>query len=273
MADVGPNLLGRKQSPPDLRDYRLANFYGIGTVGVAPTDAELAAYAVGELQKTTITYKNWASRHYVDVRVTHWWKAFNALAQIAGGPPPAPAADKLWDVTGFQLDQGNTGHCVGFGWAGWSDAEPVENTYLDSDGHAIYYECKVIEGDPGNEDGAYPRDGAKAMKARARLSTYAAATTMADVLAWLRQHGPLVVGTDWTYDMFEPDANGYVKATGGYAGGHCYLLYGVQGDTLIFKNSWGDTFALNGSFKMKIADWTALFQAYGEAWTSVELPL
>jgi len=131
----------------------------------------------------------------------------------------------------------------------------------------------VIEGQPGNEDGAYPRDGAKAMKARGRLTIYASAASMADILAWLRQHGPLVVGTDWTYDMFEPDVDGYVKPTGGFAGGHCYLLYGVQGDTLLFKNSWGDNWALDGSFKMKISDWTGLFLAYGEAWTSVELPL
>lgn len=273
MTEISPILLGRKPSPPDLRDYRLANFQGLGGMVTAGTPEELAAYATAELQKTTITYKQWAARVYVDVTVTHWWKAFNALSQIANTPPPVPSPDKVWDVTKFQLDQGQTGHCVGFGWAGWSDAAPTENTYVDADGHAIYYETKVIEGNPGEEDGAYPRDGAKAMKARGRLTTYAAAATMADVLSWLRQNGPLVVGTDWTYDMFEPDANGYVKATGGYAGGHCYLLYGVQGDTLIFKNSWADDFGLDGSFKMKISDWTMLFQSYGEAWSSVELPL
>jgi hypothetical protein len=273
MAEPSPQLLGRKPSPPDLRDFRLANFQALGSELVAGTAEDLALYAAAELRKTTITYKQWAARYYSDVTVTHWWKAFNALAQIAGGPPPVPTTDKSWDVTGFQLDQSNTGHCVGFSWAGWSDAEPVENTYGDSDGHAIYYECKVIEGRPGEEDGAYPRDGAKAMQARGRLTTYAAAATIADVLAWLRQHGPLVVGTDWTYDMFEPDASGYIKPTGGYAGGHAYLLYGVQGDTLIFKNSWGGNWGLSGSFKMKLSDWTGLYQAYGEAWTSVELPL
>lgn len=273
MAEPSPQLLGRKPSPPDLRDFRLANFQAIGSLVTAGTPQALAQLANDELKKTTITYKQWASRQYTDVMVTHWWRAFNALSQIILGPLPPPTQDKVWDITDFQLDQGETGHCVGFGWAGWSDAEPIENTYVDSDGHAIYYECKVIEGDPQGEDGAYPRDGAKAMKARTRLTTYAAANTMADVLSWLRQKGPLVVGTDWTYDMFDPDANGYVKPTGLNAGGHCYLLYGVQGDTLLFKNSWGSGFGLNGSFKMKIADWTVLFQAYGEAWASVELPL
>lgn len=273
MTVPNPELLGRKPSPPDLRDYRLANFQGIGSLVTAGTPQELAKYAVSELQKTTITYKQWAARKYSDVTVTHWWKALNALAQIANMPPPVPTSDKTWDVTGFQFDQGETGHCVGFGWAGWSDAEPVENTYVNAEGHAIYYEAKVIEGDPGGEDGAYVRDGAKAMKARGRLTTYASARTMNEVLDWVRQNGPLVVGTDWTYDMFEPDANGYVKPTGGEAGGHCYLLYGVVDDTLLFKNSWASDFGINGSFKMKVNDWTTLFQAYGEAWTAVELPL
>lgn len=271
MADVGPDLLGRKPSPPDLRDYRLANFYGIGTVGVAPTDAELAAYAVSELQKTTITYKNWASRHYPDVKVTHWWKAFNALAQIVQ-TPPLPTNDRQW-LADFQLNQGQTGHCVGFGWAGWGDTEPVVDEYADQDGHDIYYETKTIEGDPQGEDGAYPRDGAKAMKNRGRLDTYAAANTIADVVDWLRSKGPVVIGTDWTSDMFEPDSNGFIKPTGSYEGGHCYLLYGIKDDTLTFKNSWGADWGDNGSFHMKLSDFSMLMQSYGEAWASVELPL
>ncbi len=271
MTEIGPHLLGRKPSPPDLRDYRLANFYGIGMVSVAPTDEELAAVATSELQKTTITYKNWASRHYDNVTVTHWWKAFNALAQIVG-PPPVPSNDREW-AAAFQLNQSSTGHCVGFGWAGWGDSEPVVDEYGDPDGHAIYYECKVIEGQPNNEDGAYPRDGAKAMLARGRLSTYAAAATITDVIDYLRSTGPLVIGTDWTSDMFEPDSNGFIKPTGSYEGGHCYLLYGINDTTLTFKNSWGADWGDNGSFHMSVADFTVLMQSYGEAWASVELPL
>jgi hypothetical protein len=236
------------------------------------SDQDLALYAISELRQTTITYKNWAARQYADVKVTHWWKALNALSQIAGGITPVPVTDRVWDIN-FQLDQGNTGHCVGFGWAGWGDAAPVIDRYGDKDGHDIYYECKVIEGDPGGENGAYTRDGAKAMLNRGRLSIYAYANTLDDALVHLRTKGPLVVGTDWTDDMFEPDIAGFVKPTGGVAGGHCYVLYGVVGTTLLFKNSWGLGWGDEGSFRMTIPDFQVLLDAWGEIIASVELPL
>ena len=143
---------------------------------------------------------------------------------------------------------------------------------MNADGHAIYYECKVIEGQPGNEDGAYVRDGAKAMLARNRLGVYAFADTIDTALTHLRSYGPLVVGTDWTNDMFDPDAQGFVKPTGGVAGGHCYLWYGVRGDVFDFKNSWGD-WGDNGSFHMHRADFEVLFSSWGEVVASVELAL
>jgi hypothetical protein len=121
MSDVGAHLLGRKPSPPDERDYRLANFFGIGAEEATRTPNEEIALAIKELQLTTVTYKHWASAKYTDVTKTHWWQALNHLANASGAVPPTPTTDKTWRVN-FQLDQGKTGHCVGFGWAGWSNA-------------------------------------------------------------------------------------------------------------------------------------------------------
>jgi hypothetical protein len=272
MSEIGPHLLGRLPSPPDLRDYRLVNFAGIGQEAGEYDFAEEARLAAEELRLTTVTYKRWAATKYADVTQTHWWKAFNHLANIIGEPLPPVTLDKLWD-TDFQFDQGETGHCVGFGWAGWGVAEPVIDNYVNAEGHKIYYEAKVIEGNPNNEDGAYTRDGAKAMQNRQRLAVYAFALTLDEILLHLRTQGPLVIGTDWTFDMFTPDADGFVKPTGENAGGHCYLLYGVVGETLHFKNSWGASWGDNGSFRMTFPNFQILMEAWGEAIASVELPL
>lgn len=272
MPEIGEHLLGRKPSPPDSRDYRLANFAEIGTEESSLTPGEELALAIKELQLTTVGYKRWAATQYNDVTKTHWWQALNHLTKAGGYVPPTPVTNKTWRAE-FQLDQEDTPHCVGFGWAGWSNAEPIENHYINDDGHAIYYETKVIEGDPGGENGAYPRDGAEAMRARGRLNTYAFATSMDDIINHLRTKGTVGVGTDWTYDMFNPDSNGFVKPTGQNAGGHWYLLYGIDGDVLLFKNSWGTQWGDNGSFRMTIPDFADLMERQGEAIASVELPI
>lgn len=273
---IGPHLLGAKRSPEDARDYKLAAFNGIG-VGETPESAiDLIDLAAAELSKTTVTFKRWAATEYVHPEAAHWWRAFDYLSRakvaIGGVAPPPPTSDRTWAV-GAVLDQMETGHCVGFGWANWSNTAPVLNAYVNADGHAIYYESKVIEGHPGDEDGAYPRDGAKAMKNRSRLSVYASAASVDEALVHLRTKGPLVVGTDWLNDMFEPAADGRAYLGGEVAGGHCYLWNGVQGTKFWFEQSWGKDWGINGRFYIEEEDFRLLFDDYGEIWAAVELPL
>lgn len=263
---LGPHLLGRTPSPPDPRDYQLAHF-----LTDDPLDAALAAVLGSwEGHKT----KAWAQ--IITARVKSLSPTPVDPAPIPDPPVPVPTPDVDWLDPAGALDQGQTGHCVGFGWAQWGNTLPIEDHFLDADGDAIYYECKNIDGEPGQENGSSVRSGAKAMQTRKRLSAYAFAQTLDEARAWVDSHGPVVFGTDWLDGMFNPDAQGFVHPTGAVAGGHCYACVGdvVSEGALLFQNSWGTNWGMpGGRFKMTYADATMLLGQQGEACAAVELPL
>jgi hypothetical protein len=276
--DPGPHLLGRQPSPPDDRDFPLGAFLENDD----PLDAALAVLQASHAAKAT---KTWAAV------ATERIKAMSPSPPptpdptpnptpnpTPDPPPPAPSpsggAVSWTDVRGT-LDQGQTPHCVGFGWAQWGNTDPVEDNFANADGDAIYAECKIIDGEPGQQNGSNVRSGAKAMKNRSRLNTYAFASSIDEATKWVLAHGPVVMGTDWTNDMFNPDGNHFVKPTGGVAGGHCYLLVGYDpgAKVLEFQNSWGSSWGKSGRFYMHQADAEKLFTSQGEACAAVELPL
>lgn len=284
---IGPHLLGRLPSPPDERDYKLGNFLG------THTDLVNAAYA--ELTQTTVGYKNkyWET----PPPGTHWAQALAILSKIAPfspaptptptptppPPTPTPPGDVILENPEPVLDQGDYGTCVGNGCAQWGNTLPINDKYVEKDARAIYYEATKIDGQPddpdapgGGQQGTYVRSGMKALQARGRLKTYAATSSVDEIRQYIgTQQGPVVIGIDWYNDMFETDVNGYVKPTGGVAGGHCVLLIGnlESEGAFLFLNSWGDSWGQKGYFKMKYADFDKLLQAQGEAWAAVELAI
>lgn len=279
------NRLGRIESPPDDRDFLSENFVRIGRETSAVADPiSLANEAISELKQTTVSYPKWASTKYSDVTQTHWWKALNALSQIVGpAPTPTPSQNVVWVNNIATLDQGDYGTCVGHGAAQWGNTEPVVDNYTEKDARALYYEATILDGSPDNPDapgggqqGATVRSGMKALYNRRRNSAYARATTLTGIKDWLHNKGPIVIGSNWYDDMFDPDKNGYVVPTGPLAGGHCFLLAGDLVDEGAFwlQNSWGTSWGpLAGYFKMKYDDFQDLLDAGGEAWVSLELSL
>jgi hypothetical protein len=266
MADVGPHLLGRIPSDEDDRDYKMRTLLDADS---RPTELDLALDAL-LASHSSKSVKRWAQ--LVTARLQP--VSPDPIPPIPPIPSPDPSPTENPWTTQVQLDQGETGHCVGFGWAQWGDTTPINDSYVDDDGHAIYYECKVIDGETGQENGSQVRSGAKAMKNRGRIDAYVFAENMDDIEEWVKTKGPVVVGTDWTNDMFEPDEKGFVRPTGGFAGGHCYLLVGWDDkDNLTFHNSWGISWGLNGFFYMKAADFATLLASEGEACAGLELPL
>jgi hypothetical protein len=269
--NLGPHLLGRRPSEPDPRDYQLGAF-----LSDDPLDAALTTLMTSHAAQAT---KAWAK--IATARI-------HALEPAPGpGPTPTPPAPPtpnptppaaptavVWGDTDTVLDQGQTPHCVGFGSAQWGNTLPIDDHFTNADGDAIYYECKVIDGEPNAEDGSDVRSAGKALRNRQRVAAYAFAASIDEACQWVLQHGPVIMGTDWTNDMFNPDAQGFVKPSGGVAGGHCYVLLGYDPDTavLTFLNSWGSGWAENGRFHMHKADAVTLFKNKGEALAAVELP-
>jgi hypothetical protein len=254
---VGPHLLGRVYKE-DPRDWSLEQ---LRTVADVPDS--IMQKSVQEVLHETTFFSVWR-----DFLVLWRW----LKQQQKPAPIPADSTPAWQDL--IQLDQGQTGHCVGFGWCGWGDAAPVEDTFQNADAHALYYECKVIDGQPGQENGSTVRSGAIAMRNRGRLAAFAFARSIDEINGWVDTQGPVVMGTNWTEAMFNPDSQGYVRPTGAIAGGHCYLMLDRidEADAYLFQNSWGVGWGDQGRFRMKRKDLDHLLAQQGEACLTLELP-
>jgi hypothetical protein len=190
-------------------------------------------------------------------------------------PPPSVVESRIWPVD-VRLDQGRTGHCVGFGGVDWMACAPVQDPGVkNQDGHDLYYWIKSnIDGEPGQENGSTVHSLAKALKIKGRLESYVWASNADEVRAWLLSRGPVVFGTDWTSDMFDPRTDGMVTPTGAVEGGHCYLCIGFHEGFFLFLNSWGNGWGKDGMFIMQPSDVNKLLMADGaEAMAALELPL
>jgi len=173
------------------------------------------------------------------------------------------------------LDQGHTGHCVGFGCSGLLASTPVPVAGVTNDSaHALYYKCKALDGEPGAEDGSTVRTGAKALQQAGRIGVYFFASSINEAAAYVDEHGPIVLGIDWFDGMFTPDASGIITpGDTAAAGGHCILWYGISVDSkyAVLRNSWGPSWGIKGDCKISIEDLNLIFSNNGEALAATEV--
>lgn len=189
----------------------------------------------------------------------------------------APLPKKKFWSCDMVLDQGASPHCVGFSFASFGNALPVDSNMDNTDGHNLYYMAKMFDGEPGAENGSNMRSGAKAMQMKGRIKNYAFAKKNSEIITWVLTKGPVVVGTDWFNDMFYPNKKGFVRPTGRFAGGHAYLILGVDLSNPLLHyylclNSWGYPFGLGGFFKITVNNFGILLARRGEVIAAVELP-
>jgi hypothetical protein len=171
-------------------------------------------------------------------------------------------------------------NCVGFGCAGFiATAEAAcggDSAVTDADGDRIYYEAKVIDGEPNQEDGSTVRSGAQALQKNEKVVSAYAFGTFAQAKQWVSTKGPVVIGIDWTVGMEDTDSQGVIHAVGSVAGGHCILWHGtdiaINGVMYnVLRNSWGDSWGIKGDCYISDSDLEKLIdKTGGEAMMAVK---
>jgi hypothetical protein len=196
-------------------------------------------------------------------------------------PKEAPSITyKYWWPSGWWGDQGFNPYCVAFSWVHWlaegpitqkrkryGDIPPFDTTYL-------YNEAQKIDEWPGEDyEGTSVRAGAKVLQKAGFINIYNWAWDLNTTINSILTLGPVVAGTWWTRDMFYPDINGYIKATGDKLGGHAYLLDGVNTEKKFFriKNSWGRNWGKKGFAYISFEDMEKLILDSGEVCLATEL--
>lgn len=180
------------------------------------------------------------------------------------------------------LNQGQVGSCTGNAGVGVLATDPLFGALpatmaytLDEDGALrLYSAAEDIDGDgpyPPNDNGSSGLSIAKAVKNAALVSGYQHTFSTADALKALSVT-PVMIGSDWTQDMFTPDPDGRVHPSGTVRGGHEYVCREVDADRQVIwcDNSWGN-WGLDGRFYLTFADFDALLSRQGDV--TVLLPL
>lgn len=183
------------------------------------------------------------------------------------------------------LDQGQEGKCVAYAWAHELAAVPVKTSISQAEIDHIYYEAqKVDDWEGGSYPGAKPfyegtsvLAGAKIVNAMGYMGEYRWAFSCDEALQALSHQGPLVIGVNWYQSMFEPRPSGLLEVdhSAQPAGGHAILVRGLalksrlRGEprdvpVVRLRNSWGQSWGLNGDCFLKVEDFEWILAQQGE---------
>lgn len=165
-----------------------------------------------------------------------------------------------WGPWPAVLDQGNTSECVAYSAAKFLLTHRIVNRPHETC-NSFYNRCKHVDEWPGTDyDGTSVNAAMKVLRSDGLISGWTWAFDVPTVVRHILEVGPVLVGTDWTMDMFMPDRYGYIWPTGENVGGHAYEL--VCANTLR-KNPDGTIGAVR-----KLGSWGPNWGQKGRAWIS-----
>lgn len=188
---------------------------------------------------------------------------------------------RVWTARKTPLDQGSEGRCVVFGWGGELACTPYKYEVSDRWCNQEWPHVQLEDRKMGNNwaDGASVLAGAKAMQTDKKVRYYAWAFGIDDVIQTLMRKGPVVLGINWYDSMYYTNKDGFVDVSGPLVGGHCILANGFipnyqgVGDVVVWTNSWGPSYGVNGRGFIRVSDLDRLLQEDGEACIPTDLPV
>lgn len=187
--------------------------------------------------------------------------------------------EKRFWVSTVVLDQGNTGTCVGHGFAHRMEDGPIKRPDEEIDPYQIYKRATLLDPWPENDDGnvnfgTSVDAGALACKQLGYISNFFWAWDMTTAEEFVLTRGSLVIGVTWYEEMFEPVfreiAPGIdrwiIEPRGPAVGGHCLIVNGRNRElkTWRLKNSWGRGWGVEGQVSMRDDDLESLLADGGE---------
>jgi hypothetical protein len=206
--------------------------------------------------------------------------SLNYMIETAGTPGRLASArhERVLDI----LNQGSTGSCTGNAMTGLLGThpfwEPIGQHALAAGNPAaaedyavkVYSDATHIDGVAG----AYPPEDTgstglavcKVIHRRGLISGYRWARTPVGFVRLL-QEAPVLLGTVWLEEFFEPDAGGFIDSGGlssPVAGGHEVEIVAVEladpfeDSVLEGVNSWGPGWGEGGRFRFRMSTYMTL---------------
>ena len=171
----------------------------------------------------------------------------------------------------WYADQGATPHCVGYAGARWLECEPICQ-FLDPDGLYLLAQ-QNDEWDGEDYDGTSVRGMFRVLRLLGLAPEYRWATTVEQIIGWVSERGPVLLGVNWYRGMMSPDDQGVIVPRGGLLGGHAILIDEVNTRQELFglNNTWGRDWGLDGRCHLHFDHVARLLREDGEAGCGVEV--
>lgn len=194
---------------------------------------------------------------------------------------PIQKTKRVWTPRMLPLDQGREGRCVIFGWGAELACTPhryvVTNDWCNQKWPLVQAEDRKM----GNNwsDGASVLAGAKTMRNLGTVRYYGWGFGIQDVLQTLMRKGPVILGINWYESMYRTNRQGLVSVHGDLVGGHCIMANGyipqhpTFGEVVVWTNSWGSDYGVNGRGFIRVEDLTRLLREDGEACIPTDMPI